>query len=131
MDEVIISASTASLPAVDSNLFYVFILRARDRCHIYTDDKGSLKEAICESGQRTTGMELEMEQEAEISRQIHSSRRKSVDPNEFLTAPQEYFSDHPMTLSMRILMQAVRGRPLPVNPLKDGQLPENDFSIDL
>jgi len=57
VDEVLVVASSRSLPAVHREQFYVSISRGRQRCHVFTDDKDLLRAHIAHSSIRTAAVE--------------------------------------------------------------------------
>lgn len=57
-DKVIISQSSATFRASSMEQFYVSVSRGKQAVSIYTDDKESLKQAVSNSSQRTSAMEL-------------------------------------------------------------------------
>lgn len=58
VDEVFIAQPAGTFSATDAKQFYVSVSRARDKAHIYTDDKEGLLEYASEIGNRTSAMEL-------------------------------------------------------------------------
>ena len=58
VDEVFISEPAATFPAASMKQFYVSVSRARERVHIYTDDKAALLEHVSNIGDRQSAMEL-------------------------------------------------------------------------
>lgn len=58
MDEVFISQPASTFTATNSKQFYVSVSRAKDRAHIYTDDKAGLFENASEIGDRQSAIEL-------------------------------------------------------------------------
>lgn len=57
-DKVIISQSSATFRASSMEQFYVSVSRGKQAVSIYTDDKESLKQAVSNSSQRTSAIEL-------------------------------------------------------------------------
>ncbi|MFZ4751913.1 MAG: MobF family relaxase [Chitinophagaceae bacterium] len=57
-DKVIISQSSATFRASSTEQFYVSVSRGKQAVSIYTDDKEGLKQAVSNSAQRTSAMEL-------------------------------------------------------------------------
>ena len=57
VDEVLVVASSRSLPAVHREQFYVSISRGRQRCHVFTDDKDLLRAHIAHSSIRIAAVE--------------------------------------------------------------------------
>ena len=55
VDEVLVVASTRSLPAVSQEQFYVSISRGRDRCQVFTDDCDLLRSHVTRSSARLGG----------------------------------------------------------------------------
>jgi conjugative relaxase-like TrwC/TraI family protein len=56
-DEVLVVASSRSLPAVHHEQFYVSISRGRERCQIFTDDSDLLRSHVTHSGARLAAVE--------------------------------------------------------------------------
>jgi conjugative relaxase-like TrwC/TraI family protein len=57
VDEVLLVASSRSLPAINQELFYVSISRGRERCQIFTDDSDLLRSHITRSSARLAAVE--------------------------------------------------------------------------
>jgi conjugative relaxase-like TrwC/TraI family protein len=57
VDEVLVVASSRSLPAVSQEQFYVSISRGRERCQIFTDDSDLLRSHVTHSGARLAAIE--------------------------------------------------------------------------
>jgi conjugative relaxase-like TrwC/TraI family protein len=57
VDEVLVLASSRSLPAVSREQFYVSISRGRERCRIFTDDSDLLRSHVAESSARLAAVE--------------------------------------------------------------------------
>jgi len=57
VDEVLLVASSRSLPAVHQEQFYVSISRGRDRCQIFTDDSDLLRSHVTHSSARLAAVE--------------------------------------------------------------------------
>jgi hypothetical protein len=57
VDEVLVVASSRSLPAVHQEQFYVSISRGRERCQIFTDDSESLRAHVTRSSARLAAVE--------------------------------------------------------------------------
>jgi hypothetical protein len=57
VDEVLVVASSRSLPAVHQQQFYVSISRGRERCQVFTDDKDLLRSHVTRSGVRVAAVE--------------------------------------------------------------------------
>lgn len=57
VDEVLVVASTRSLPAVGQEQFYVSISRGRDRCRVFTDDAELLRAHVTRSSARLAAIE--------------------------------------------------------------------------
>jgi conjugative relaxase-like TrwC/TraI family protein len=57
VDEVLVVASSRSLPAVHQQQFYVSISRGRERCQIFTDDSDLLRSHITHSSARLAAVE--------------------------------------------------------------------------
>ena len=57
VDEVLVVASSRSLPAVTREQFYVSISRGRERCRIFTDDSELLRLHVAESSARLAAVE--------------------------------------------------------------------------
>lgn len=58
VDEVFIYQPAATFPATDAKQFYVSVSRAREKAHIYTDDKEELLRHAATLGERTSALEL-------------------------------------------------------------------------
>jgi conjugative relaxase-like TrwC/TraI family protein len=58
VNEVLVVASSRSLPAVHQQQFYVSISRGRERCQVFTDDKELLRAHVTRSGARTAAVEV-------------------------------------------------------------------------
>ena len=57
VNEVLVVASSRSLPAVHQEQFYVSISRGRERCQVFTDDKELLRSQVTRSSTRTAAVE--------------------------------------------------------------------------
>jgi conjugative relaxase-like TrwC/TraI family protein len=57
VDEVLVVASSRSLPAVSEEQFYVSISRGRERCRIFTDDSDLLRSHVTHSSARLAAVE--------------------------------------------------------------------------
>ena len=57
VDEVLVVASSRSLPAIHREQFYVSISRGRERCRIFTDDCDLLRSHITDSSARLAAIE--------------------------------------------------------------------------
>jgi len=57
VDEVLVVASSRSLPAVSQQQSYVSISRGRERCQIFTDDAESLRSHVTRSSARLAAVE--------------------------------------------------------------------------
>jgi len=58
VDEVMVVASSRSLPAVHQEQFYVSISRGRERCQIFTDDAELLRSHVTRSSARLAAVEV-------------------------------------------------------------------------
>ncbi len=58
VDEVLVLATSRSLPAVHREQFYVSISRGRNRCRIFTDDREQLRARVTESSSRVAAVEV-------------------------------------------------------------------------
>jgi conjugative relaxase-like TrwC/TraI family protein len=58
VDEVLVVASSRSLPAVHQEQFYVSISRGRERCRIFTDDTDLLRSHVTHSSARLAAVEV-------------------------------------------------------------------------
>jgi conjugative relaxase-like TrwC/TraI family protein len=56
-DEVLVVASSRSLPAINQQQFYVSISRGRERCQVFTDDKDLLRSHCTYSSARVAAVE--------------------------------------------------------------------------
>jgi hypothetical protein len=57
VDEVLLVASSRSLPAIHQEQFYVSISRGRERCQIFTDDSDLLRSHVTRSSARLAAIE--------------------------------------------------------------------------
>lgn len=57
VDEVLVVASSRSLPAVHRQQFYVSISRGRERCQVFTDDVERLRSHVTHSSERLAAVE--------------------------------------------------------------------------
>ncbi|HEY3914016.1 MAG TPA: MobF family relaxase [Verrucomicrobiae bacterium] len=57
VDEVLLVASSRSLPAINQEQFYVSISRGRERCRIFTDDSDLLRSHVTDSSARLAAIE--------------------------------------------------------------------------
>jgi conjugative relaxase-like TrwC/TraI family protein len=57
VDEVLVVASSRSLPAINQEQFYVSISRGRERCQIFTDDRDLLRSHVTDSSARLAAIE--------------------------------------------------------------------------
>ncbi|HZQ45831.1 MAG TPA: MobF family relaxase [Verrucomicrobiae bacterium] len=57
VDEVLVVASSRSLPAINREQFYVSISRGRERCQIFTDDSDLLRSHVTDSSERLAAVE--------------------------------------------------------------------------
>ena len=57
VDEVLLVASSRSLPAINQEQFYVSISRGRERCQIFTDDAEMLRSHVTRSSARLAAIE--------------------------------------------------------------------------
>ena len=57
VDEVLVVASSRSLPAINQQQFYVSISRGRDACRVFTDDTELLRSHVARSNTRLTAVE--------------------------------------------------------------------------
>jgi len=58
VDEVMVVASSRSLPAINQQQFYVSISRGRERCQIFTDDAELLRSHVTRSSARLAAVEV-------------------------------------------------------------------------
>jgi ATP-dependent exoDNAse (exonuclease V) alpha subunit len=58
VDEVLVVASSRSLPAVHQEQFYVSISRGRERCRVFTDDAELLRSHVTRSSVRLAAVEV-------------------------------------------------------------------------
>jgi hypothetical protein len=58
VDEVLVVASSRSLPAINQQQFYVSISRGRERCQVFTDDKDLLRAHVTHSSSRLAAVEV-------------------------------------------------------------------------
>ena len=58
VDEVLVVASSRSLPAVNQQQFYVSISRGRERCQVFTDDVERLRAHVTHSSERLAAVEV-------------------------------------------------------------------------
>jgi hypothetical protein len=57
VDEVLLVASSRSLPAINQEQFYVSISRGRERCQVFTDDSELLRSHVTRSSARLAAVE--------------------------------------------------------------------------
>ena len=57
-DEVLVVASSRSLPAINQQQFYVSISRGRDACRVFTDDAEMLRSHVTRSSARLAAVEV-------------------------------------------------------------------------
>jgi ATP-dependent exoDNAse (exonuclease V) alpha subunit len=57
VDEVLVVASSRSLPAINQEQFYVSISRGRERCQVFTDDAEMLRSHVTRSSARLAAVE--------------------------------------------------------------------------
>jgi conjugative relaxase-like TrwC/TraI family protein len=57
VDEVLVVASSRSLPAINQEQFYVSISRGRERCQVFTDDSELLRSHVTHSSARLAAIE--------------------------------------------------------------------------
>jgi hypothetical protein len=57
VDEVLLVASSRSLPAINREQFYVSISRGRERCQVFTDDAEMLRSHVTHSSARLAAVE--------------------------------------------------------------------------
>jgi len=57
VDEVLLVASSRSLPAINQEQFYVSISRGRERCQVFTDDTELLRLHVTHSSARLAAVE--------------------------------------------------------------------------
>jgi len=57
VDEVLLVASSRSLPAINQEQFYVSISRGRERCQVFTDDSELLRLHVTHSSERLAAVE--------------------------------------------------------------------------
>jgi conjugative relaxase-like TrwC/TraI family protein len=62
VDEVLVVASSRSLPAINQQQFYVSISRGRDACHVFTDDSDLLRSHVTRSSARVAAVEVMLPQ---------------------------------------------------------------------
>jgi ATP-dependent exoDNAse (exonuclease V) alpha subunit len=58
VDDVLVVASSRSLPAVHQQQFYVSISRGRESCQVFTDDKDLLRSHVTRSSERLAAVEV-------------------------------------------------------------------------
>jgi ATP-dependent exoDNAse (exonuclease V) alpha subunit len=58
VDEVLVVASSRSLPAINQQQFYVSISRGRDTCRVFTDDTEMLRSHVTRSSARLAAVEV-------------------------------------------------------------------------
>jgi len=58
VDEVLVVASSRSLPAINQQQFYVSISRGRDACRVFTDDVEMLRSHVTHSSARLAAAEV-------------------------------------------------------------------------
>ncbi|MCK8491755.1 relaxase domain-containing protein [Spirosoma sp. RP8] len=78
VDEVFISQPTATFAATNAKQFYVSVSRARDKAHIYTDDKQQLMHQASELGDRQSALELVGRKNVVLDR-VHDHIRQNLE----------------------------------------------------
>jgi hypothetical protein len=83
VDRVFIGSSSASSPAASREQFYVSVSRGREQAIVFTDDKGSLREAVGHSDERLSATEMlgpreRRERHATMERQSEREQMESV-----------------------------------------------------
>jgi conjugative relaxase-like TrwC/TraI family protein len=63
VDEVLLVASSRSLPAINQEQFYVSISRGRERCQIFTDDSDLLRSHVTRSSARLAAVEAMLQRD--------------------------------------------------------------------
>jgi hypothetical protein len=58
VDEVLVVASSRSLPAINQQQFYVSISRGREACQVFTDDAEMLRSHVTRSSARLAAVEV-------------------------------------------------------------------------
>jgi conjugative relaxase-like TrwC/TraI family protein len=90
-DKVILSQSSATFRASSMEQFYVSVSRGKQAVSIYTDDKEHLKQAVSQSGERTSATELmakRQQQAQEINRQslLRTRQERANETPDYVTA---------------------------------------------
>ncbi|MBK7856648.1 MAG: ATP-binding domain-containing protein [Bacteroidetes bacterium] len=79
VDEVFISQPSSTFNATNAKQFYVSASRAKDKAHIYTDDKEALLEYASQLGDRQSALELTQNKHQKIA--IQKIREKNLEPS--------------------------------------------------
>jgi len=75
VDEVLVVASSRSLPAVSQQQFYVSISRGRERCQVFTDDTERLRSHVTHSSERLAAVEAVVHRQRFILRVLQRGHR--------------------------------------------------------
>lgn len=94
IDEVFIAQPAATFAATDLKQFYVSVSRARDRVHIYTDDKSALLDHAAASGDRQSATELINNKSLVLSLIQHQSQDYATDKPSSVKHPQQPIRSH-------------------------------------
>lgn len=82
VDEVFIAQPAATFPATNAKQFYVSVSRAREKVHIYTDDREELLHYASQAGDRASAMELvKGSGDKHIEHLMLLERQKDIAPN--------------------------------------------------
>lgn len=79
VDEVLLVASSRSLPAVHRQQFYVSISRGRERCRIFTDDKELLRQHVGRGHDRRAVLD-DMREELLALPPASPAKKKTIEP---------------------------------------------------
>lgn len=90
VDEVFIAQPASTFPATDAKQFYVSVSRARNRVHIYTDDKEQLLYHASELGERQSAIEL-VSKQSNTDEMVHHQIREDLSRN-----PTELYKTKPI-----------------------------------
>jgi len=93
VDEVFIAQPAATFPATNAKQFYVSVSRAREKVHIYTNDKEELLARASQAGDRTGAIELVknnstlhmehvlmLQRQQDIALTLHTEPPKTIEP---------------------------------------------------
>jgi len=89
VDAVFIAQPASTFAATNRNQFYVLVSRAKERVHVYTDDKDALLLQASEPGNRLSALELVKRKPAHVPVLDHLIRKRKKRPVTSKVKPQE------------------------------------------